>query len=328
MVNLWNRRGFSFSRLKLARLSAAKARVSSRAAHDERTVWQRIGQALATGWKVLVAVVLSLAGLFTFVFIAVLLWQALTKKTIAIAPIPVPKMLAESGYTADVAAQRLHDFLNKVVEDAHSRKNGAEVVLQADLPTIVVPTVGLSLEAIAADIRTFFHSTGSLNISGELTIVQKQLWLRLRMNGRDFFTSPMGVDPERPDDLLAPAAEKVFELADPYIAAASLSERDPGKSLEIARRIIVSRPETDQSVPWAHNLVGLILRAQGNTEEAIAEVRRAIDLDPRNAMFHSNLGLALSVRGKTEEAIAESREAIKLGPRDSAAYSALGVVSR
>ena len=102
-------------------------------------------------------------------------------------------MLAENGYTADVAAQRLHDALNKVVEDAHTRKKdtavapqsdhrdtadfeaqmlhnalkkfvegahtkGPAIALQADLPSIVVPTIGLSLETIAADIRTFFPS--------------------------------------------------------------------------------------------------------------------------------------------------------------------------
>jgi hypothetical protein len=187
------------------------------------------------------------------------LWEALTKKTIAIAPISVPKLRAESGYTADVAAQRLHDALNKVVEEAIMMKNGPEVALQADLPSIVVPTIGLSLETIAADIRTFFHIKGRWNISGELTIAQKQLWLRLRMNGRDFFTSINGVDQEHPDDLLTPAAEQVFELADPYIAAASFYRRDPSKCLEKARGIIADRPEKDPIVPWAHNLVGLIL---------------------------------------------------------------------
>jgi tetratricopeptide (TPR) repeat protein len=325
MVSLWNRTGFSFSRLKMARLSAAKARVSRRAAGEERTAWQRIAQAIATGWKLLVTVVLSLAGVFTFAIIVVLLWQALTEKTIAIAPIAVPRMLAENGYTADVAAQRLHDALNQVVEDAHSKKEGPEVALQADLPSIVVPTIGLSLETIAADIRTFFHIKDRWNISGELTIAQKQLWLRLRMNGRDFFASRNGVDPERADELLGPAAEKVFELADPYIAAASLSDRDPGKCLEIAKRIIADRPETDLIVPWAHILVGNILRDEHDTDEAIAEYRKAIELDPRLAMPHYNLGIAFGDQSKTEEEIAEYRKAIELDPRFAAPHSNLGV---
>jgi tetratricopeptide (TPR) repeat protein len=189
----------------------------------------------------------------------------------------------------------------------------------------VVPTIGLSLETIAADIRTFFHIPGRWNISGELTIAQEQLRLRLRMNGQDFYRSPNGVDPERPDDLLTPAAETVFELVDPYIAAASLSESDPGKCLEKARGIIADRPERDPIVPWAHNLAGGILRDhQHKTDDAIAEFQKASNLDPHNATFHSNLGLGLSDQHKTGEAIAEFRKAIELDPRFAVPHNGLG----
>jgi len=280
--------------------------------------------AIAAFWKEFAAFVLSVASVCAVAIIVVLLWKALTQKTIAIAPISVPKTIAENGYTADVAAQRLHDALNKVVEDARTSKQGPEVALQADLPSIVVPTIGLSLETIAADIRTFFHFAGRWNISGELTIAQKQLWLRLRMNGRDFFASPKGVDPKHPDELFAPAAEKVFELADPYIAAASLADRDPGKCLEVAKGIIASRPETDPSVPWAHVLVAYVLIAQHKDEEAIAESRKAIELVPRFAVAHNNLGAALRDQHKTEEATAEYRKAIELDPLFAVPHIGLG----
>jgi len=154
MASLWNRPGFCFSRLKLARLSAAKARVSRRKVRDERTVWQRFARgcmAIAAFWKEFAAFVLSVASVCAVAIIVVLLWKALTQKTIAIAPISVPKTIAENGYTADVAAQRLHDALNKVVEDARTSKQGPEVALQADLASIVVTTIGLSLDTIAAD---------------------------------------------------------------------------------------------------------------------------------------------------------------------------------
>jgi tetratricopeptide (TPR) repeat protein len=331
MVSLRNRLGFSLSRIKMARLSAAKARVSRRIAREERTVWQRfvrVCMAMATFWKELAAVVLSVVSVCAVAIIVVLLWKALTQKTIAIAPIAVPRKLAENGYTSDVAAQRLHDALNKFVEDAQSNKQGPEVTLKADLPSIVVPAIGVSPETIAADIRTFFHIPGRWNISGELTIAQKQLWLRLRMNGRDFFTSPDGVDPERPDDLLAAAAEQVFELADPYTAAVSLYQRDRSKSLEMARRIIADQTETDPIVSGAHNLAGIILSDQHKTEEAIGEYQKAIKLDPRDPLPHTLLGNALIDKNKTEEAIAEYRKAIKLDPRDPLPHQILAIVLR
>jgi tetratricopeptide (TPR) repeat protein len=316
MAIQWNRLQFSLSRLKMARLSAAKKRISRRTVYEQRSIWHRIAsswQLVGVIWNAVAKFVLQLAGLSAFALIGVLLWKALTQKTITIAPISVPKMLAESGYTADVAAQRLRDALNKVLGDPHSK--GPVVALQTEIPSIVVPTIGLSLETVAADVRTFFHIANRLNISGELTMAQERLWLHLRMNGRDFYTSPNGVDQEHSDDLLAPATEKVFEEAYPIIYAGSLKERDPGKSLEIARRIIAVGPETDQSVAAAHNLVGNILLDQRKTDEAITEYRKAIELDPRNAWPHNNLGFALmSGQGKIEEAIGEYRKAIELDP--------------
>jgi tetratricopeptide (TPR) repeat protein len=327
MVSLWNRTRFSLSRIKMARLSAAKARVSQRTVYEQRSTWQRIAsswQLIVVIWNAVAKFVLQLAGILAFALIGVLLWKALTQKTIAIAPISVPKTVAENGYTADVAAQRLRDALNEVVERAHSRKNRPDVALQADLPSIVVPTVGVSLETIAADVRTFFHIPGRSNISGEFTVVQNRLRLRLRLNGQDIFTSPDGVDLERPNELLAPAAENIIELADPYIAAASLFKRDPRKCLEKARRIIVDNRETDQ-IPWAHNLVCVILLGQHNADDAIAECKKAIDLAPRLSVPHVSLGNALRDQHRFEEAIAEYRTAIALDPRYSIAHHGLGI---
>jgi hypothetical protein len=104
----------------MARLSAAKARVSQRRVYEQRSVWQRVArswQLIRVIWNAVGKIVLQLAGLLAFALIGVLLWKTLTQKTIAIAPISVPKMLAENGYSAEVAAQRLHDALNKVVRE-------------------------------------------------------------------------------------------------------------------------------------------------------------------------------------------------------------------
>jgi hypothetical protein len=176
------------------------------------------------------------------------LWESVTQKIISIAPIAVPKELADSGYTADVAAERLRDALNDIVAGAHSLRRGPNVAGQADLPSIVVPSTTLSTETLAAQIRRFFHIDSRWNVSGEITKVDKKLWLRLRMNGRDLYVSPAGVDPKHPRDLFAAAAEKVFEKTDPYILAASLYNTEPDKCLEKARRII-DRPAKETKCP-------------------------------------------------------------------------------
>jgi tetratricopeptide (TPR) repeat protein len=59
-------------------------------------------------------------------------------------------------------------------------------------------------------------------------------------------------------------------------------------------------------------------------DEAIAEYRKAIELDPRLAVTHYNLGLALRDQHKTDEAIAAYRKAIELDPRLALLHSNLG----
>jgi hypothetical protein len=94
----------------------------------------------------------------------------------------------------------------------------------------------------------------------------------------------------------ARASEKVFELADPYIGAASLWQATR-QMLEMARRIIANRLETDPIVPWAHVLAGGRLWNQHKTEEATTEYRKAMEIDSRFALPHIGLGNAgLSVR--------------------------------
>jgi hypothetical protein len=164
-------------------------------------------------------------------FLLYFLWQSVSKKVISIAPISVPQVLAAKGYTRDVAAERLKGALDDIVNRAHSMPGEPDVAMQIDPPSIVVPSTTLSSEALAAQIRRFFRIDGRWNVSGEITIVENKLWLRLRMNERDLYESASEVDLEHPDGLFAAAAQKIFEEADPYILAVSLSDMDLGKAL-------------------------------------------------------------------------------------------------
>ena len=255
-------------------------------------------------------------------FLLYFLWHV-SKNVISIAPISVPQVLAANGYTGDVAAERLKGALDDIVNRAHSMPGEPDFAMQIDLPSIVVPSTTLSSEALAAKIRRFFRIDGRWNVSGEITIVENKLWLRLRMNERDLYESASGVDLEHPDGLFAAAAQRIFEETDPYILAASLSDTDLGKSLEIAKRIM-DRPGKDPAISRAHNLTGNILYDQHKFNEAIAEYRKAIELAPLDAKPHNALGNVLSAQGKTEEAIAEYRKGIELDPRIASAHNALG----
>ena len=66
------------------------------------------------------------------------------------------------------------------------------------------------------------------------------------------------------------------------------------------------------------------LQAKNELDEAIGEYKKAIELDPKNAVGHHNLGHALQAKNRLNEAVAEYRIAIDLDPRSASAHHNLG----
>jgi tetratricopeptide (TPR) repeat protein len=325
----WRPNLLHLPRIKAARLAAAKAR--RKPPEKKRTGWQTA----ALYWNGFREVALNCLGVLAGGFVLYVLWQSVTEKVIAIAPISVPQQLAVNGYTTDVATERLQGAFRDIVASA-SGSGWPDVALEADLPSIVVPSTALSTELLAAYIRSLFHMTSRRNISGEITLAQKTLWLHLWMDGQSVYVSASGGDPERPDDLFAAGAQKIFEEINPAVLASSLSKSDPAKSLEIRDRLFRNPGKRETSIAmfrkaleieprwvYGHDSLGLALSAQGKTEEAIAEFNEAIKLKPDEASSYNDLGLALSDQGKIEEAITKYKKAIELDPRNSRAHKNL-----
>ena len=74
----------------------------------------------------------------------------------------------------------------------------------------------------------------------------------------------------------------------------------------------------------AHDLLGVALGNNGQTEEAISQFHEAIRLDPGLASAHYNLGSTLYGQGQNDEAIHEFQEAIRLQPDMTPAHLSLG----
>jgi len=76
--------------------------------------------------------------------------------------------------------------------------------------------------------------------------------------------------------------------------------------------------------PIAHYDLGNALAGRGRVEEAIAQYRKALEINPDLADAHHNLGLALAGRGQVEEAIAQYRKALEINPDDVKVRNNLG----
>ena len=76
--------------------------------------------------------------------------------------------------------------------------------------------------------------------------------------------------------------------------------------------------------PEIRSNLGEVYRKLGHSNEAIAELRRALEIQPDYAEALSNLGNALVEKGGFAEAIAACRRAVELKPAFAAAHNNLG----
>ena len=89
------------------------------------------------------------------------------------------------------------------------------------------------------------------------------------------------------------------------VIAALLAARTVDRNLEyrlasvLWRTVLVQRPNSAR----VHDNLGVALRAEGRTAEAIRHYRRALELDPDNMDSHHNLGNALLSQGRRDEAL-------------------------
>jgi tetratricopeptide (TPR) repeat protein len=311
---------------------------------------RRISRRATRLWKGLRSLVLNLVGAVTLVgLIIVPLVDALTTQTITIAPLLVPQELEHGGTTPVVAAQRLRDALRRLGERASAPVRGPHLAAYEDpvvvsvghsahddLPEFVVPTVGLSIEAIAAYIRTYLGIRSRRNISGEITLVDNHLRLRLRLNGRMFYDSPSGVELNKVDQLFAMAAQDVFDVTEPYLSVAALADKDPDRAFTRAQQIVadcsasetsVNCPDARQAGRW-HNLLGSMLQYRYNLREAMVQYDKAIEKEPSFAVAHSNRAGLFREKGDIKSAAAGYRKALELDPHFAAARFNLATTLR
>ena len=75
---------------------------------------------------------------------------------------------------------------------------------------------------------------------------------------------------------------------------------------------------------FAHNNLGLVLAERDALDEAIAEFRRAVEIDPAFVEAQSNLGHFLARKGFSQEAIAHLNQALAVEPGFVNAHNSLG----
>jgi tetratricopeptide (TPR) repeat protein len=83
---------------------------------------------------------------------------------------------------------------------------------------------------------------------------------------------------------------------------------------------------SDLENPLRHDAVASLLLDGGKFDEAVAEFRQSLRLNPDSAPTQYNLGFALSVRGRRDEAIAAFQDALRIDPDYAQAHNNLGAL--
>ena len=83
-----------------------------------------------------------------------------------------------------------------------------------------------------------------------------------------------------------------------------------------AAKFAARAAQLDDSDPWAHVALAWVAFAQRQTNEAVDEYRRALELNPNFAAAHGYLGLVLALDGRSDEAIENIEHAMRMSPRD------------
>ena len=124
-------------------------------------------------------------------------------------------------------------------------------------------------------------------------------------------------DYEKALELDPNCASAHFNLAVVFVQAEKFGEAESHY-----RQALPGRPTAE-----THNGLGYVLVRRGRTDQAVAEFRKAIDVDAKFTPAYNNLADALAKQGKLEEA--EHYYTRSLAEKPSAAvYSALGAVQQ
>lgn len=78
--------------------------------------------------------------------------------------------------------------------------------------------------------------------------------------------------------------------------------------------------------PFAHNMAGAALVAEGRNEDALPHFQEALRLKPHFAMAHYNLALVYDIQGKVNDAEKEYKKCIEINPLKAEPYNNLGLI--
>lgn len=254
---------------------------------------QTFSERLSAGLKMLVATV----GLVAALSVGLMVWNASQDRSLVIKALNVPPELETRGLTGEVLAAKLLDRLAEI--DSTARSFRAAETFRNDWGSdirVEIPQTGVSIGELDRTLRQWLGNR--TEIGGEVVIRDQALALTVRVGAQGTVTAT-GAEADV-DALLQRLAEGVFERSQPfrYSKYLELSGR-PDEAMAVAVRLAETGPQAERAWAWAQ-ISNLKLNA-GDLAAAAEAGRRAVALDPDQALGWLNLGVAENMLGRDRQ---------------------------
>jgi tetratricopeptide (TPR) repeat protein len=280
------------------------------------------------------------------ILVFVLVWigiREFTAEYVLIEPFDVPQALEKEGFNGRVIANKLYNQINVIREKAgasggkaaiRTRRGGENRTLTRIaaktrfMPTwsdkkvdMQVPGTGVSINSAILYFKGAFTQYEPIRVAGEIVKCNNDIEMTIRV--KDMPGIPIR-EGKKLDDKLEQAAKAVCGLTQPYLLASYLYKI--GES-QACRRIIkdaLTRGSRSDA-PWAYTLLGVLSADRGDRYGAIANYRKAIEIDPKFVDAHVAWGNVLLDERMFDEAIARYKIATEIDPKFTDAYNNWGI---
>ena len=278
------------------------------------------------------SIALSLAAVAIIAALAISFRRELRNNTITIAPIAVPRELAERGYEVQVVAARLLDAYRDLHAESGTRFQQRFTQRAQGAPDIQLPGGRTSMRGIVRYLRQLFGQPGA-EIDGEITREGDGYVLRLRYGGVRI--EPVGgerVPNAGVGDVLRGGAEDLMLVTDPGTLGWRILQKErPDGAFPLAERVFERASRSDVPIDRARGLMGLgkICDELGRHEEAGAYYRRACEVPAAAGQALHGYILMLLEDGRIDDAVSEAigyaRRARSVEQRKAAAVALIDV---
>lgn len=243
---------------------------------------------------------------FLIILVIVIIKGILKTEELVIQPIHAPKQFVEAGYQGNIIAQRLHEEIVSLYQNATTVREDSTAINVDQSKDINMNVMGLGVSAS----NIIYHLRDLLGvqtnyISGHLTDMNDMLSLKLSVSSpssdrtiRLPYTENQKL--EVFDSLLLEGAKFITEIQNPYRLAVYYHQTSQiEKCLGVIRKLVKS-PEEKK---WAYNLWANIIKQQNGYEESLEFYEMALKEDPNFKLALGNMGRTYMQMDSIDQAI-------------------------